>query len=133
MKKIYFGIAILALCCSTGATGFAADAAGNGPAEITLQTAVNAQKTPRPSFFPHAKHQELTECTTCHHGKGTDGKQVAYAQGQKIEKCETCHNDKSGMPENLANLKRVAHKLCVECHLESLKELIKCGVCHTKK
>jgi hypothetical protein len=133
MKKFYFGAAILAFCCAVGGTGFAADTAANGPAEITLQTAVNAQKTPQPAFFPHARHQGLTECAVCHHSKGADGKKVTYVKGQKIEKCEACHNDKSGMPEKLANLKRAAHKLCVECHLESLPELIKCGVCHTKK
>ncbi len=88
MKKFYFGVAILALCCSTGGTGFAADTAGNGPAEITLQTAVNAQKTPRPSFFPHARHQGLTECSVCHHSKGADGIKMAYAQGQKIGSVE---------------------------------------------
>ena len=132
MKKIYIYGAVLMFCCTTGGLAMASGA-DNGPAEITLQTAVNPQKTPRPAFFPHARHQGLTECTACHHGKGADGKKVAYVKGQKIEKCETCHNDKSGMPEKSANLKRVAHKLCVECHLESLPELIKCGVCHTKK
>ena len=132
MKKFYFGAAILAFCCSVGGPGFAADKAGNGPAEITLQTAVNAQKTPRPAFFPHQTHQKLG-CEKCHHGKGADGKKSAYVKGQKIEKCETCHNDKSGMPDKLANLKRISHKLCMECHLENDKELIKCGTCHTKK
>lgn len=132
MKKFYFGAAILAFCCSTGGTGFAADTA-SGPAEITLQTAVNAQKTQRPAFFPHARHQGLTECAVCHHGKNSDGKKVAYVKGQKIEKCETCHNDKTGMPEKLANLKRVGHTLCMNCHLENNQELIKCGACHTKK
>lgn len=132
MNKFLIGTAILVLCCSTGEAGFASGTK-NGPADITLQTIVNAQKTPRPAFFPHFKHQELTGCETCHHGKGPDGKQKAFIKGQKIEKCETCHNDKTGMPEKLANLKRVGHTLCMNCHLENNQELIKCGACHTKK
>lgn len=131
MKKIYIYGAVLVFCCTTGGIGIASGA-DNGPAEIILQTTVDAQKVPRPAFFPHQTHQKLG-CEKCHHGKGADGKKSAYVKGQKIEKCETCHNDKTGMPEKLANLKRVSHILCMECHLENDKELIKCGVCHTKK
>ncbi|MDD3813515.1 MAG: cytochrome c3 family protein [Desulfocapsaceae bacterium] len=132
MKKFHIGAAILIFCCSVGGTGFAADTE-TGPAEITLQTTIHAQKVARPAFFPHATHQGLADCKTCHHGQGSDGKLTPYVKGQKIEKCETCHNDKTNMPENLANLRRISHKLCIACHLENDKELIKCGVCHPKK
>lgn len=132
MNKFCIGTIILILCCSTGGPGFAGGTK-NGPTNIKLQTTVNAQRTPRPAFFPHIKHQSLTDCGTCHHSKGPNGKKKAFIQGQEIQKCETCHNDKSGMPEKLANLRQIGHTLCMNCHLENDQELTKCGVCHTQK
>jgi len=129
MKKVLICGVALAFLCSTALVAMA----DNGPAEITLTSTIDAAKKAKPAVFPHAKHQESLKCADCHHSKGDDGKQLAYAEGQKIEKCETCHNKAAGMPKGLDTFKNAAHKNCVTCHKEKDKKLGKCGVCHPKK
>ncbi len=131
MKKILvYGVA-LAFLCTTALVAVAND---KGPAEMTLQATVDANKKPKPAVFPHAKHQEKLACGECHHTKGDDGKQVAFTDGMKIQKCETCHNKAAGMPKGLQTFKDAAHKNCKGCHKETgKKELTKCSNCHPKK
>lgn len=107
-------------------------AEGYGPEQVVIQSTIDKEKVARPAYLPHHTHQWL-DCDGCHHGKGTDGKKADYVPGQKIEHCETCHNTKTGMQERLATLKRASHRLCMECHLQSDKDLARCGVCHNKK
>ncbi|MDR2549756.1 MAG: cytochrome c family protein [Desulfobulbus sp.] len=109
-----------------------ANAEDKGSADITLQATVDPAATPKPAQFPHSAHQARLECATCHHGKGPDGKRIAYVAGQKIEKCETCHNSKAGMPDKLSTFKNAAHALCQDCHRKSKPELAKCTTCHKK-
>ena len=73
----------LALAVSSG---FAED--NKGPAEITL----NADGK-KPAVFPHAAHQKLNDCGTCHHYQDDAGARVACADDSldKISKCSTCH------------------------------------------
>jgi hypothetical protein len=129
MKKWLACGAVVAVCCAPCLMGIA-QAADNGPAEITLQSTIDPAKTPKPAQFPHAAHQSRLECKTCHHSKGADGKRISYEEGQKIEKCETCHNSKAGMPEKLGTFKNAAHALCQDCHKKNKPELAKCTVCH---
>ena len=131
MKRMLIYGTILLCFCLTGAAGVAS-AADKGPAEITLQATVDPAGTPKAAQFTHSAHQVKLECKTCHHGKGPDGKRIAYVEGQKIEKCETCHNSKAGMPEKVNTFKNAAHALCQDCHKKSNPELAKCGVCHKK-
>ncbi len=131
MKKMLICSAILFCSCAVGLVGIAG-AADKGPAEITLQATVDPAPTPKPAQFPHGAHQGRLECGTCHHGKGADGKRIAYVEGQKIEKCETCHNSKAGMPEKVSTFKNAAHAVCKECHSKTKPELAKCTTCHKK-
>jgi len=105
-------------------------AAGNGPEEITLQTA----EAKKPAKFPHKKHQATIKCDVCHHTKDASGKKGPYVAGQE-KKCETCHNKDMANPE-LNSLKGVGHARCKECHKQMEKEgknaPTKCTGCHTK-
>jgi hypothetical protein len=129
MKKMLLcGTMVLSFCVA-GVVGLAM-AADKGPAEIVLKSTVDPAATPKPATFPHAAHQARQKCGDCHHGKGADGKRIAYVEGQKIEKCETCHNTKAGMPEKVNSFKNAGHALCKDCHTKSKPELAKCTVCH---
>ena len=105
-----------------------------GPAEMVLQATIDKAAKPKPATFPHKKHQDNTEfkmtCGDCHHGKGPDGKQVAYTDGMKIEKCETCHNKAAGMKKEIATFKDAAHTNCKGCHKDKKKGPTKCPDCH---
>ena len=130
MKKTLICATAFAFLASVAFTG-AAIASDKGPAEMTLESTIDKASKPKPATFPHAKHQETLKCGECHHGKGADGKQVAYSDGMKIEKCESCHNKGAGMPAKLDTFKAVAHENCKGCHKASgNKELTKCKTCH---
>lgn len=129
MKKMLFHCALLFCCVTVGAIGLAT-AADKGPAEITLQSTIDPAPTPKPSLFPHAAHQARMECGVCHHGKGPDGKKIAYTEGQAIGKCESCHNSGASMPDKLSTFKNAGHALCQDCHRKTKPELAKCNVCH---
>ena len=114
----------LLLCvCAAAVLGFAGIViADNGPADMTLQAEIDKAKKPKPSVFPHAKHQEFAACGDCHHG-AEDGKQVPYTEGMEIGKCESCHNSGvEGLPKEVATYKAAAHTLCKDCHKEAEKE-----------
>ena len=113
-------------------TGSALAAADKGPAEITLESTVDAAAKPKPAVFPHAKHQEKFACGDCHHGKDDAGKQVPYADGQEIGKCESCHNKAAGMAKPADTFKNAAHKNCKDCH-KAQGAPNKCSTCHPKK
>jgi hypothetical protein len=130
MKKLLISAALVTLCCSPCLLSHA-EAADKGPAEITLQSTIDGKTKPKPSIFPHAKHQALQECAVCHHSKDAEGKKVDYVEGQKIEKCETCHNTKeSSMSTQVNTFMKAAHKQCQTCHKKKDPKLAKCTVCH---
>jgi len=135
MKKIFsmlstilLGLALVAGVCQ---------AADKGPAEMVLKSTVDPAKKAKLAFFPHAQHQGKFDCTTCHHAKDADGKQIAYKEGQKVEKCDSCHNTEAGIIEKLDTFKKAAHARCKECH-KTLKTEgkdtgpTKCNGCHKK-
>ncbi len=119
-----------------------------GPADMILEAVKDKGKKPKPSVFPHAKHQENISCGDCHHS-GEPGKQGPYVEGMKIDKCETCHYKGSGMPSKkdkkkkiakLDTFKDAAHQNCKGCHKKVKKEKPelkkkwkKCLPCHVKK
>jgi len=127
-KKLVFGVLLLS-CCTLGLAG-ALMAADKGPAEMTLTSTIDPADKPKPAKFPHAAHQGRLTCGDCHHGKGADGKRVAYSEGMKIGKCESCHNTKAGMPDKLNTFKNAAHALCQDCHKKTKPALAVCTVCH---
>ena len=132
MKKAL--LCVFAVICLSFAGIVIAD---NGPADMILQAEIDKAKTPKPSVFPHAKHQEIASCGDCHHGS-EDGKQVPYTEGMAIEKCESCHNSgNEAMPKGLGTYKDAAHKQCRDCHKQAaadnpaLAEVFKgCKPCH---
>jgi hypothetical protein len=128
-KLLYIAIFLLSLVMLSHSEGRAEE---KGPSEIILQATIDPAPTPKPSQFSHAGHQARMECATCHHGKGGDGKRVAFSAGQKIEKCETCHNSKSGIAETVNTFKKAAHAFCQDCHKKNNPELAKCTTCHKK-
>ena len=106
-------------------------AVDKGAADMTLQT----EAAKKPAVFPHAKHQEKNSCGTCHHYLGEDKKPTPCGDdGENIAKCESCHNSAFGN-EALNSFKKVAHKLCKDCHKKN-KDAgapTKCAGCHPKK
>lgn len=120
----------LALLISTGVALAEMD---KGDANMVLQTA----KAQKPAVFPHARHQDLLDCATCHHSKNEDGSQNPFVAGQKIQKCITCHNSQDMADTKLNSFKNVGHINCKECHramAEAGKPTgpTKCNGCHTK-
>ena len=106
--------------------------ADKGDADITMNADSKSEK-PKPAQFTHAKHQERSDCATCHH-KDDGGKQAPIAEGDKVAKCDSCHN--ADFPtEKLRTWKEIGHGLCKDCH-KKMKEdgaPTKCGACHPKK
>lgn len=107
------------------------DAAANaGDAEMVLKTA----KAKKPAAFPHKKHQDMFECSQCHHTKDATGKQGPYVAGEE-KKCESCHN-KDMANDKLNDFKKAAHANCKECHKKAAKDgknaPTKCTGCHVK-
>jgi len=102
-----------------------------GPAVIKMQTA----RKRKPALFPHRKHQGMYECTTCHHGMDSEGKQVPYTVGMAIQHCVTCHNLKMEN-KKLNSLMQAAHTRCKGCHKKVVEEsgtagpIGKCKGCH---
>ncbi|MCP3889182.1 MAG: cytochrome c3 family protein [Desulfobulbaceae bacterium] len=139
-KLIACSVVTLFLVTGTAILSVASDA---GPEEITMVGAKS--KKPKPSIFPHKKHQDSFKCAECHHGMA-DGKQVPYAEGQDVAKCESCHNKdvlagkKSGKLK-LDTIKGAGHGNCLACHKKMAKEnaelkakkIAKCAACHPKK
>lgn len=75
-----------------------------------------------PALFDHESHQEIEDCTTCHH----------YSEDQ-TPRCKECH----GEPFDPANLNKpgiahVFHLRCISCHKEEQVGPIECTGCHLK-
>ncbi len=136
MKKVFICSLALAFLCSFGLVSMAAAEVDKGPSEMTMNP-----DGKKPALFPHAKHQEQLKCGECHHGKGSDGKQVAYTEGQEIQKCATCHTGDmlKGKVKGKTAMQRAGHGNCLACHKDmakkdaKYKQLKKCSNCHPKK
>jgi Class III cytochrome C family len=146
-KTFVLGMILTAALWAYGPSGFAAEI-NKGPKEMVLLAVKDATSVPKPAQFPHAVHQAIYKCATCHHTK-KDGKQVPYFEGMTIQKCEVCHYKGSGMPSEsdedrgivkLDTFRDAAHARCRTCHNKEkakkpeLKEKWKgCLPCHVKK
>ena len=105
-------------------------AANTGPAEMTL----NSPDQKKPAHFPHKMHQDIMECSVCHHTMTADGKQGPYVAGEE-KPCESCHN-KDFPNAKLNSFMKVGHERCKGCHKEGYKGKngpTKCTGCHIKK
>ncbi len=146
-KALLCGVVISIFLIGSVVTSSASEDAG--PADMILQAVKDKdKKKPKPSVFPHAKHQESITCGECHHA-GEPGNKTPYVEGMKVEKCETCHFIGSGMPskkdkkkkiKKLDTYKHAAHQNCKGCHKKVKKEKPelktkwkKCLPCHVKK
>ena len=105
MKKMLVLLAIAAFVASTAIVAVA----DNGPKTIKLEARMGTVT------FPHAKHQGLTDCKTCHHA------------GVEAGACRSCHGVKADAPK----AKKVFHKLCKSCHKKQ-NGPTKCKGCHVK-
>lgn len=86
--------------------------------------------------FPHEAHQELADCSTCHHT------QEGLAAGGEGEKCSACHlePEDAGTPKcsEMSMSKNPYHAKCIKCHKDAVKEdeaskaPTKCDGCHPK-
>ncbi len=101
-------LATAALFAAGLVLGGTAVAKDKGPAEIVLKTA----KAKKPVKFPHAKHQGMMEC-------------------------DTCHKSSHFAPAADKWTKKDGHALCKDCHKKMKKEgkkaPTKCNGCHIKK
>ena len=84
-------------------------AATKGPPEVKFTPKMGTVT------FPHAAHQALTACETCHH------------TGEYVQ-CKSCH----GVDPNAPKVKDAFHTRCKECHKELKKGPTKCKECHIK-
>jgi len=76
-KLMTLAVAASMTFCFTLVLTHSASAANTGPEEIVLKSA----KAKKPALFPHKKHQEMYECSECHHTMTADGKQGPYVAG----------------------------------------------------
>jgi predicted CXXCH cytochrome family protein len=135
-RKSLILLVVAAFVMSLG-LGVSMSLADKGPADITLNADNrDGAKTGKPAVFPHAKHQELNDCGTCHHYQDDAGARVACMDDSldKIAKCGTCHNADFAN-EKLRKWKDIGHGLCKDCH-KKMKDKgapTKCGACHPKK
>lgn len=101
-------------------------------------------------FFYHEKHvKELgNKCDPCHHIYDKEDMELVYEQGTE-QSCSYCHDLDAKRGPFLAretgvtkkkglNMRKVSHKLCVNCHLSASEQQLKagpveCTKCHTGK
>ena len=128
-KKSLILLVVAAFVMSMG-LGVTMSLADNGDAEIIMNADGKKSAT-----FPHAAHQERSECGTCHHYQDDAGAQVACGDDSldKIAKCDTCHNADFAN-EKLRTWKQIGHGLCKDCHTKMKADgaPTKCGACHKK-
>ena len=106
-------------------------AADHGPEVIVMKTV----KAKKPATFPHKKHQDMMECSQCHHTMNADGTQGPYKAGEE-KGCETCHDGKKIANKKVSKFMKAAHKNCKGCHKKGYKGKNgpkKCPACHVKK
>jgi predicted CXXCH cytochrome family protein len=101
MKKTMICTAAFAFLFSLGMAGVSL-ATDPGPAEMTLKTEAGK----KPAVFPHKKHQEMTDCDTCH--KAANFPAGAWTMKAGHDFCKECH--KTGI-----NGKTGPNK-CGDCH-----------------
>jgi len=131
MSKKSILLSVMMACLATFAVATGSMAKDTGPEVITMQT----EQAKKPAVFPHRKHQEMMECTTCHHTKDAEGKQIPLPEDQHPAKCDSCHN-KDFANKSLDGLMKVGHARCKGCHKDGLdgkKGPTKCEGCHPKK
>jgi len=131
MRKSFILFSVFALVILTSAILFAGTAAKDSPETITIDACADKQA---PVEFPHKSHQELTECSTCHHtqeGLKADSATV-------VEPCRACHVEPEAATtpvcSQMSTKKNPFHLTCITCHKESGKENAptKCVDCHPK-
>ena len=127
---ILFAACIMAFYCVQGF----ASSEDKGPDEIILKSTIDPAVKPKPAFFPHALHQEVYFCSTCHHSAGANGEKILYKEGMEIPKCESCHNKAAArsrtMPKRLTPFMNAAHQRCKGCHKRDKKGPVTCKGCH---
>ena len=127
MRKVLVLLGISALVIAASGLMIAADDT------MTIDACANKKSA---VTFPHKAHEELTECSACHH---TD---EGLAAGGEAEKCSSCHVE----PEDAATpkcsemsmSKNPYHAACIKCHKDAVKKdeaskaPTKCDGCHPK-
>jgi Class III cytochrome C family len=78
-------------------------------------------------FTSHDTHGKQIACRTCHHD---------MEEGETMpENCSFCH----AKPDAVLKLAEAMHKICIECHTETVKKEakskapVKCLGCHTER
>ena len=83
--------------------------------------------------FPHKAHQEVTECTTCHH----TAEGLTADSDVEVKSCKSCHlnpeNAETPSCSEMSMSKNPYHKMCISCHKEQGKGPTKCNDCHPKE
>ncbi len=82
--------------------------------------------------FPHLTHEDLIECSECHHDYDESGENIGGDGGN----CSECHTKKA--ESNPVPLIDAFHLQCKGCHANTAKSEKKkvpqmCGQCHQKK
>ncbi len=82
--------------------------------------------------FPHMIHEEVIECSECHHEYDDSGANIGGDGGS----CTECHTKKAG--SNPVPLMEAYHLQCKQCHAKTVAKEKKsipqmCGQCHVKK
>ncbi len=83
--------------------------------------------------FPHTDHEDLIECSRCHH----DFDKFGTNTGGDGESCSECHSRTED--ENPIPLMKAYHRQCKGCHIKISKNFGKenkpqmCGQCHVRK
>ncbi|MCK4503360.1 MAG: cytochrome c3 family protein [Desulfuromonadales bacterium] len=100
---------MISFCATTAIVVAAEPTAPSPPTEV--------QYTPKIGkvTFNHSSHQQVTECSTCHHTGN-------YAQ------CKSCH----GIDEKAPKSKVAYHNQCKDCHKEMKQGPTGCKECHVK-
>jgi Class III cytochrome C family len=103
----------------------------NGPETIVLAGAPRGDVT-----FEHAAHQQLTDCTTCHHEARPEKPLTS-----EHEACRDCHTNPA-TPPNTTRTRDAFHDasakagICVDCHVKAAvagKTVpTECADCHKK-
>lgn len=130
MASVFGGAAMVAIVVLLGFGGTDSVAGSKEkdtrPQEIILKTA-NI-----PTNFNHEQHQELFECSECHHSKKSDGSKGPYIDGDQPA-CNTCHNEKDMASSvvrgdvKLNSYEGAAHTTCIGCHYKILRTGEKAG------
>ena len=82
--------------------------------------------------FPHMTHEEIIECSECHHEYDDKGENIGGDGGS----CTECHTKTAGT--NPVPLMEAYHLQCKKCHAKAAADEKKslpqmCGQCHVNK